>query len=248
VTPQRFDVSLDGLADRYRLDAAAVARLRTFGAMLAGDPLAPTTVRQPERIRDDHFADSLVALELARVWTAPRIADLGSGAGIPGLPLAIALPNTEVWLVESNGRKCEFIERAAALMRLENAHVVNARVEAWPEGRSRIDLVTARALASLDVVAEYAAPLLTIGGALVVWRGRREPQVEAKGTAAAGILGFSVDEPLRVRPYDGAEHRYLHVMSKVMETPARFPRRAGMARKRPLGAAGTRLTESTDSF
>ncbi len=106
--------------------------------MLAEDPLAPTTVRQPERIRDDHFADSLVALELARVRTAPAVADLGSGAGIPGLPLAIALPNTEVWLVESNGRKCEFIERATAAMELENAHVVNARAEAWPDRRSPV--------------------------------------------------------------------------------------------------------------
>jgi 16S rRNA (guanine527-N7)-methyltransferase len=248
VTPQGFGASLDELAGRYRLDADAVARLRMFGAMLADDPLAPTTVREPERIRDDHFADSLVASELVRVRTAAAIADLGSGAGLPGLPLAIALPDTEVWLVESNRRKCEFIERARVLMRLENAHVVNGRAEAWSDGRSRMDLVTARALASLDVVAEYAAPLLTIGGALVVWRGKRERQVEADGTAAARILGFSVKEPLRVRPYDGAEHRYLHVMSKVMETPARFPRRAGMARKRPLGAAGPCLTESTDSF
>ena len=248
MTPPRFDVSLDELCERYRLNADALARLRIFGAMLAEDPLAPTTVRQPERIRDDHFADSLVALELARVRTAPAVADLGSGAGIPGLPLAIALPNTEVWLVESNGRKCEFIERAAAAMQLENAHVVNARAEAWPDRRSPVHLVTARALAALDVVAEYAAPLLTIGGALVAWRGKREPQAEAEGAAAARILGLSVDEPLRVWPYDGAEHRYLHVMSKVMETPARFPRRAGMARKRPLGAARQRLTESTDSF
>lgn len=233
----RFDVSLDELAGRYRLTTAAVARLRMFGEMLADDPLAPTTVRQPARIRDDHFADSLVALELARVRTAAAIADLGSGAGIPGLPLAIALPEAEVWLVESNGRKCAFIERATALMQLENAHVVNARAEAWPDGRSCVELVTARALARLDVVAEYAAPLLTVGGALVAWRGKREPQVEAEGAAAARILGLAVDEPLRVWPYDGAEHRYLHVMSKVMDTPSNFPRRAGMAQKRPLGVA-----------
>ena len=237
MTPRRFDVSLDKLAGRYRLTGPAVDRLQMFGAMLADDPLAPTTVREPERIRDDHFADSLVALELARVRAATMIADLGSGPGVPGLPLAIALPDAEVWLVESNGRKCQFIERAAALIGVENARVVNARAETWPEGRVRMQLVTARALAPLDVVAEYAAPLLTIGGALVAWRGKREPQVEAEGSAAAEILGLSVDEPVRVRPYDGAEHRYLHVMPKVMETPARFPRRAGMARKRPLGAA-----------
>lgn len=237
MTPPGFPLALGELAARYDLTSTAVDRLRTFGEMLAADPLAPTTVREPARIRDDHLADSLVALELARVRTAATIADLGSGAGIPGLPLAIALPEAEVWLVESNGRKCQFIERAAALMGLENAHVVNARAEAWPDGRSRLQLVTARALAPLAVVAEYAAPLLTVGGALVAWRGKREPKVEADGAVAARILGLSVDEPVRVRPYGAAEHRYLHVMPKVMETPARFPRRAGMARKRPLGAA-----------
>jgi 16S rRNA (guanine527-N7)-methyltransferase len=236
MTSPHFAVSLDELAARYGLTGVAVDRLRTLGEMLAGDPLAPTTVREPSRIRDDHLADSLVALELERVRTAPTIADLGSGAGIPGLPLAIALPDTEVWLVESNARKCQFIERAAALMRLENVHVVNARAETWAEGRSRLQLVTARALAPLDVVAEYAAPLLAVGGALVAWRGKREPEVETDGALAAGILGLSVDTPLQVWPYDGAEHRYLHVLSKVMETPARFPRRVGVARKRPLGA------------
>jgi len=237
VTASGFDVSLDGLAERYDLSGVAVDALRVLGGMLAGDPLAPTTVRDPARIRDDHLADSLVALELARVRTAATIADLGAGAGMPGLPLAIALPDAEVWLVEANGRKCQFIERAIALLRLENAHVVNARAEAWAEGRSHMPLVTARALAPLAVVAEYAAPLLTVGGALVAWRGKREPRVETDAASAARILGLTVDEPVRVSPYDGAEHRYLHVLSKVMETPARFPRRAGMARKRPLGSA-----------
>ncbi len=247
MTPPRFDGSLGELAERFQLPAPAVARLQLFAAMLADDPLAPTPVREPARIRDDHFADSLVALELAPVRTATTIADLGSGAGIPGLPLAVALPSAELWLLESNARKSEFIERATALMGLENAHVVNARAEAWPDGRDRMQLVTARALAPLDVVAEYAAPLLTFGGALVAWRGKREAQVEAEGAAAAKMLGLSADEPVRVHPYDGAEHRYLHVMSKVMETPARFPRRTGMARKRPLGARAPRLTEDADS-
>jgi 16S rRNA (guanine527-N7)-methyltransferase len=247
MTPLGFDVSLGGLAERFQLPAPAIERLQLFGAMLADDPLAPTTVREPKRIRDDHFADSLVALEYAPVRTATTIADLGSGAGVPGLPLAIALPSAEVWLVESNARKCEFIERATGLMGLENAHVVNARAEAWPDGRGRMQLVTARALAPLDVLAEYAAPLLTLGGALVAWRGKREARVEAEGAAAAKMLGLSVDEPARVHPYDGAEHRYLHVMSKVMETPAKFPRRAGMARKRPLGTVAPRLTEDADS-
>jgi 16S rRNA (guanine527-N7)-methyltransferase len=235
----RFDASLDAVAVRYDLSEGTIDRLRILGHLLATDPLAPTTVREPERIRDDHLADSLVALELSCVRAANSIADLGSGAGVPGLPLAIVRPDAEVWLVESNGRKCRFIERAVELLDVGNAHVAHARAETWPDGLGRFDLITARALAPLDVVAEYAAPLLTLGGALVAWRGKREPQVENDAAIAAEILGLSVPESTRVRPYDGAENRYLHVMSKVMETPARFPRRAGVARKRPLGARAT---------
>ncbi len=204
--------------------------------LLSEDPLAPTTVRKPARVRDDHLADSLVALELAAVRDSRAMIDIGAGAGLPGLPLAVALPETQVTLVDGSGRKCEFIAGAAVAMGLANVVVRHARAEELDDLREQFDIATARALAPLDVVAEYAAPLLRIGGQLVAWRGRREPQVEHEGALAAHILGLSVLEPIRVRPYPTAEHRYLHLMSKVTDTPSRFPRRAGMARKRPLGA------------
>ncbi len=206
------------------------------------DPLAPTTVRDPERVIDDHLADSLVALELEPVRVATSVSDLGAGAGFPGLPLAIALPSARVRLVESNGRKSDFIARTVAACGLENAEIVRLRAETWGDGIGNSDLVTARALASPEVVAEYAAPLLRLGGTLVLWRGRRDPEAEAAAEAAAAQLGLRVDEPVKVAPYAGVEHRYLHVMSKVRETPARFPRSPGAARKRPLG----RGTPSSD--
>ena len=235
--PCRMDMrrELDALAQRYRLDADAVARLARVIASVASDPHAPTTVRDPRSAVDVHLADSLVGLELAPIRTAARIADLGAGAGFPGLPLAIALPHAEVALVESNGRKCAFLERAVDAAEITNAHVVHARAEEWEDGIGRCDLVTARALAAPAVVVEYAAPLLRIGGVVVVWRGRRDPQAETAGARAAAELGLQVDGPVRVRPYAGAEHRYLHVMTKLAPTPPGFPRRAGMALKRPLG-------------
>jgi 16S rRNA (guanine527-N7)-methyltransferase len=232
-----FGPSLGGLAERYGLDAEAVRRLRLFGSLLVHDNLAPTTVRAPARVRDDHLADALVGLEVPQIRAAAAVADLGAGAGIPGVPLAITLPVARVTLVEGNNRKCEFIARAIKLLGLENAHVVHARAETWTDGVGDCDVVTARALGPLDVLAEYAAPLLRLGGVLVAWRGRREPEAEADGARAAEILGLDVHDPVRVSPYKGAEHRYLHVMTKVKETPPRFPRRDGVARKRPLGRA-----------
>jgi 16S rRNA (guanine527-N7)-methyltransferase len=227
---------------RFALAAGARSQLERVLGLLVGDPAAPTTVREPGRVLADHFADALVALELPAVRGARSIADLGAGAGIPGLPLAIALPDAHVWLVESNRRKGEFIERACREAAVANATVVAERAEAWPDGAGRFDLVTARALASLPVVAEYAAPLLRVGGSLVAWRGRRDPEDEAAAGRAAAVLGLQIGEVRRVTPYPGAEHRHLHVLTKLAPTPERFPRRPGVARKRPLG--GTRMMPS----
>jgi 16S rRNA (guanine527-N7)-methyltransferase len=224
------------LAATYGLDERAADRLQALGERVISDPEAPTTVRSRQGVLDDHLADSLVALRVPAVQSAQRVADLGAGGGFPGLPLAIALPAAQIFLVESNGRKCAFIQRAVDLLELGNATVVNDRAESWVAGIGAHDVVTARALAPLDVLAEYAAPLLEIGGHLVAWRGKREAEGEAQAARAAEILGLSVHPPVQVFPYPAAAHRYLHLMSKVRETPERFPRRPGMARKRPLGA------------
>jgi 16S rRNA (guanine527-N7)-methyltransferase len=222
------------LADRYGLHPAAAEQFSLLAGLVASDPNAPTTVRESSAILKDHLADSLVALELPAIRLAGSIADLGAGGGFPGLPLAIALPPARIALVESVGRKCSFMRRAVELLGLSNTEVVNERAESWPEGVGRFDAVSARALAPLNIVAEYAAPLLTVGGSLIAWRGKREPQIEADALAAAEILGLSVQPPIQVFPYEAAENRFLHVMTKVSETPPRFPRRPGMARKRPL--------------
>jgi 16S rRNA (guanine527-N7)-methyltransferase len=149
--------------------------------------------------------------------------------------LAVALEGARVTLVESNGRKCAFLERAIDTCEIANADVAHARAEEWAAGQDRCDLVVVRAVAPLAVVAEYAAPLLRMGGALVAWRGRRDREDDARGARAAAILGLEDRGPIRVEPYAGALHRHLHVMVKVAPTPSRFPRRAGMARKRPVG-------------
>jgi 16S rRNA (guanine527-N7)-methyltransferase len=224
------------IADRYGLPAPTPARLGVLLEQVTEDPFAPTSVSEPAKVIDDHLADSLVALELEQTHSAATIVDLGAGAGFPGLPLAIALPRAEVVLVDSSARKCAFIEGVAEACGIANTAVVHARAEAWPDGLDRFDLVTARALAPLGVVAEYAAPLLRVGGSLLVWRGRRDRDAEALAARAASLLGLEVGEPQRVHPYAGANHRHLQLMLKVSPTPDNFPRRPGMARKRPLGA------------
>ena len=148
-----------------------------------------------------------------------------------------ALPESRWALVDSVARKTAYIDRAIAFMGLTNAITVNLRAEEWREGRNAHDLVTARAVASVSVVLEYAAPLLRLGGALVDWRTRMTGADETISVAAAEILGLEQHDQRPVTPFEGAHSRYLYVYVKVRDTPARFPRRPGTARKRPLGTS-----------
>jgi 16S rRNA (guanine527-N7)-methyltransferase len=231
------DRAIAALAERYALPPQAPSQLAALLSRLVEDPLAPTSVRGVNAVVRDHLADSLSGLELDVVRNAGVIADIGSGAGLPGLVLAIALPGSRVSLVEANGRKSAFIAEAAAACGVANVDVIQARAEAWPEGIERFELVTARALARLDVVAEYAAPLLRIGGSLVAWRGRRDAADERAGALAVTELGLEQGEVLAVTPYPGSQYRHLHVLRKIAVTAPNFPRRPGVATKRPLGGA-----------
>jgi 16S rRNA (guanine527-N7)-methyltransferase len=226
---------LEHLGERYGLSEHQRGQLEAILRALAADERPPTAVRDPARAVDVHLADSLVALELDVLPAAERIADLGAGAGFPGLALAVALPEGEFWLVESQARKCSFIEGLCAIAGIANARVVRARAEEWRDGVGRHDLVVARAVAAQPVVLEYAAPLLRLGGTLVDWRGRRVEVEEGAASSAAGELGLRRVEVRRVAPFAEARDHHLHVFVKAGETPERFPRRAGMARKRPLG-------------
>jgi 16S rRNA (guanine527-N7)-methyltransferase len=230
----RARAALDRLASRFCLSERQRDQLAILLSALAADDHAPTAVRSREQAVDIHLADSLAALELDATTAADRIADLGSGAGFPGLVLAVALPRAEVRLLESRRRSCEYLEAACARAEIVNARVVRARVEEWREGGCEHDLVAARALAPQPVVLEYAAPLLRVGGRLIDWRGRRDPQEEARSSKAADELGLELAEIRHVIPFDGALDHHLHVYLKVRDTPARFPRRPGIARKRPL--------------
>ena len=223
---------LDELAAQHGLSADRAQRLAWILELVRDDPTAPTTVTDPVASVDAHLADSLAGLVVDELRAARRIADLGAGAGFPGLALAVALPDAEVDLIESLSRKCAFLERAIEAGMVTNARVACARVEDWP-GRD-LDAVTVRAVAPLAVLVEYAAPLLRVGGALVAWKGRRDAAEEAGGRAAAALVGLAPGEIRPVEGVPGADHRHLHLYPKVAETPERFPRRAGMARKRPL--------------
>ena len=170
-----------------------------------------------EDARRVHVEESLAALDVVRRFEG-SIVDVGSGGGAPGIPLAITLPDREVMLLESNRRKCAFLERWAR--DLPNAEVVCGRAEEQPVDRWGV--AVAKALATPPVAAEWCLPLVRPGGAAILFVG---PSAEADRVAR-------VAEQLAAEPAESPPG--LLVLRKLGPTPAGFPRRPGVARKRPL--------------
>ena len=195
----------------------------------------PQNLSSPEELAnavDVHLADSLSGLLLPEIRDASAIVDLGSGGGFPGLVLAIMLPETQVTMVESEQRKADWLSRASTGMR--NVRVVADRSESLARAeRDTYPVATARALGALPVVMEFAAPLLTSGGVLVAWRGRRDSVSEAGAAAAGDALGLVHRGDVDAAPIPGVS-RYFSLWTKAVPTPDRYPRRPGMAAKRPI--------------
>ena len=197
--------------------------------------------RDFEEILQRHVLDSLSCLLFAPLYEARRVADIGSGGGLPGIPLAVMLPGTEVTLLEATGKKTAFLRYASEELGLPNVRVVNARVE--ESGREEVhraayDVCTVRALARLSVVAEYSLPLLRLGGTVVAMKGRLDAEERDEGERALGQLGGRVREEVRVNYSSGVEQgeRRLLLLEKTGETPDAYPRRTGVPARNPLGA------------
>ena len=191
-------------------------RLRRWIQSLLATP-GLTAIRDPDEAWRVHVEQSLAAVPVVERYEGP-IVDVGSGGGAPGLPLAAALPDREVTLLESNGRKAAFLERVAA--EFPNVRVVRGRAE--EHAPDTYGVAVAKALAPPAVAAELCLPLVRMGGAAVLYVG---PSADADVVgAAAGKLGGGPPE----------RHPGLLVVAKIAPTPAGFPRRAGMAAKRPL--------------
>lgn len=219
------------------LSEAQRATITRVLELLREERASVSSITEPDRAWRVHVEDSLTGLEVDELASAGRVADIGSGAGFPGLVLAVALPNAHLDLIESIGRKCEFIQGAIEAAGINNAAVINARSEEEATGtrRNSYDAVTVRAVGRLSTLAELASPLLRDGGVLVAWKGKRDPEEEAQLERAADQLAMQSEQILDVGDRAGSKHRHLHILRKLGPTPGGLPRRPGMAKKRPRG-------------
>lgn len=219
------------------LDPRQRGALEKVLELLASERASVSSVTARQQAWRVHVADSLTGLDVPALREAHRIADIGSGAGFPGLPLAVALTAAQIDLIESVGRKCTFIQRAIDTAGIPNATVLNDRSEeiASTERRDSYDVVTARAVGRLATLAELASPLLHDGGVLIAWKGKRDPGEEQQLENATEHLAMHPEQILDVGDRAGSKHRHLHVLRKSGPTPPDLPRRPGIAKKRPRG-------------
>ncbi len=218
------------------LDPRGREALQRVLELLAAERASVSSVVD-ERAWRVHVADSLTGLQVPELGAASRIADVGAGAGFPGLALAVALPAAEVDLIESVSRKCAFMTRAIEAAGIPNATILDTRSEDWAAagGREDYDVVTARAVGRLSTLAELASPLLKPNGVLVAWKGKRDPGEEVQLANASPQLAMVQELVLDVGDEAGSQHRHLHIVRKNGPTPSDLPRRPGIAKKRPKG-------------
>lgn len=219
-------------ACQVSVDPGAAEAIAGVLEAMAREPQNLSSVRDVDQAIWVHAVDSLSGLSVPAIRDATAIVDIGAGGGFPGLALAAALPQVPVTLVESERRKADWLRRAS--VQFPNVRVVADRSETLAhDERESFPVACARAVGSLPVVMELAAPLLMPGGHLVAWRGRRDGDDPQASRVAGTELGLSPTPDIDVTPIPGVS-RYFSVWEKAGTTPDRYPRRPGMAAKRPI--------------
>ncbi|HLZ08631.1 MAG TPA: 16S rRNA (guanine(527)-N(7))-methyltransferase RsmG [Chloroflexota bacterium] len=203
-----------------------------------------TSIIDPVAIQSRHFLDSLTALAALtgggrHSEVRGRIVDVGSGPGIPGIPLAIVLPLARVTLVEATQKKCRFLDHAVGTLGLMNVEVICGRSEevaARSDRRELFDVAIARALAPLPTLVELCLPFVRVGGKLIAMKKLGIEDEVQRAQIVVAVLGGRLLPPIQVRVPILDELRQLVVVEKIKQTPRGFPRRAGLAGKAPIGA------------
>jgi len=199
-----------------------------------------TAITSPEEIEQKHFADSLtglLALDDRRLKQHLEIADIGTGAGFPGLPIKIVLPHIHLTLIDSTAKKALFVNHVISRLGIEGAEFVTGRAEDIARNRSyreRFDVVLSRAVARLNTLAELCLPLCKTGGQLIAYKKGDQNQELAAGAVAIRSMGGEAVSVLPVSIAGLADGRYLVSVQKARVTPETYPRRPGIPGKNPL--------------
>lgn len=202
-----------------------------------------TAITDPREMVVKHTLDSAAVLGAVTLAAGERALDVGSGAGFPGVVLQLLVPDAQVVLLDSNRKRCAFLERLAADLVARGVRGAGQLEVRWGRAedearlagmRERFDLVVARAVAELRVLLEYTLPFSRLGGRVVAMKGPGGQEEVGQAGNALRVLGGEVERVHRIVLPEGAGERVLIVVRKVMATPGEYPRRPGVPARRPL--------------
>lgn len=199
-----------------------------------------TSITDYEGVQVKHFLDALTvmtALESGESKEKLKIIDIGTGAGLPGIPLKIALPDINLTLLEATGKKAKFLEHLVMELGLEDVAIVAERAETVAHDakyREKFDVAVSRAVAALPALVELMLPFCNIGGRCIAQKKGDIREELEQSRKAISVMGGVLREIKSVALKDLADNRCLVIINKVALTPAAYPRRPGMPEKRPL--------------
>ena len=197
-----------------------------------------TAVLDEEEMADRHFMDSLTILKTKELEEAQTLLDVGTGAGFPGLVLALAMPDLQVTLMDAQQKRLRFLEAVCEKTGTKNVKLIHGRAEDYgkkPEMREIYDVAVARAVAPLNVLSELLLPFVRIGGKMICWKGPALRDELESGRRAAHLLGGRIEMPLTCPVFGRDWEHYLLPVQKVQATPRLYPRKAGVPKEKPLG-------------
>lgn len=196
-----------------------------------------TAIHEPDQVRVKHFLDSFSPMLVMKNTPVKRMIDIGTGAGFPGIPLKILLPDTEVVLVDSVNKKTDFCQHIIDRLKLRGITVIHDRVEHLArekDFREQFDWAVARAVAQLATLSEYMLPFVKIGGRMLAMKGDQGPFETQKAAQAISLLGGEIQQVKRLTLPGVTEDRFLITIEKKATTPEKYPRRVGVPSKKPL--------------
>lgn len=218
------------------LSDVQVKQFCTFGDLLLewNERMNLTSITDPKEVILKHFIDSMV---LAKFIEGKTFADLGTGAGFPGLPLKILRPDLNVTLMDSLRKRLDFLDVVIETLQLDDIRTVHARAEEFGRDaryRGKFDNVSSRAVARLPILLEYALPVLRVEGVFLAPKGSQVQEECAEAQKALTVLGGKVENIESFNLGEGAEHRAVVLIRKIKETPSQYPRKAGTPAKKPI--------------
>ena len=220
------------------LSAVQIGQFKTYYKMLVewNEKINLTAVTELEEVYLKHFYDSITPLFYADIEEGASLCDVGAGAGFPSIPMKIIRPDLKITIVDSLNKRITFLNELTAVLGIDKIHLVHDRAETFGQHQARhmFDVVTARAVAQLNVLSELCLPLVRTGGQFIVMKGKKAQEELDESKFALDLLGGEMTKIYQLSLPEEESDRYIMIIDKKRKTPKKYPRKPGTPNKSPL--------------